>query len=541
MGYAPVSLAWQELLRQVEPLVDQGIEHLFRADPDRGRRCVKQAAGISLDFSRQLIDDSALSGLLKLADIASVPDAIGAMFAGAEINFTEQRPALHVALRRPANQPLLTAGVDVMPLVEAERRRMADFVAQVHRGELAGFGGEAFTDVVNIGIGGSDLGAVMALEALAEYKHNGLTVHCVSNIDGVQLNHVLGRCDPSSTLFIICSKSFTTLETQTNAELAREWLHAAGGDEAVSRQFAAVSTNHAAMDEFGIHPQQRFGIWDWVGGRYSVWSAVGLSVALAVGWDHFSAFLRGAHAMDLHFETTDLGDNLPVLLALIGVWNRNFLKLPALAVLPYDQHLSRFPAFLQQLEMESNGKRVRRNTEPVSCDTCPVVFGEPGSNAQHSFYQLLHQGPPIAAVDFLLPAQSAVGCQKQHDLAIANCLAQAQALAEGRELAQIRAEVPMLDEKLGPHLEHPGSRPSSLIAFRRLDPYTLGALVALYEHKTFVQSVIWDINAFDQWGVELGKTLAKGLVPAIADSGARGPDIVADALGRVRALRQQDN
>ena len=536
MAYAPDSAAWHELLSQVGPLRDQGVSQLFQECPERGERYTREAAGLSLDFSRQLIDDAALDGLLGLAEVADVSAGIRGMFAGECINVTERQPALHVALRRPGHQPLAAEGVDVMPLVEAERQRMADFVARVHGNELTGFDGQPITDVVNIGIGGSDLGIVMAVEALAEYRPSAIRFHAISNVDGVQLAHVFNVCDPATTLFVICSKSFSTFETQVNAEVAREWLFAAGGERAVAAQFAAVSTNHEAMDDFGINPAQRFGIWDWVGGRYSLWSAVGLSLALMVGWEHFEAFLNGGHEMDSHFETAELRDNLPVLFALIGVWNRNFLKLPALAVLPYDQHLARFPAFLQQLEMESNGKQVRRGGQAVSCETCPVVFGEPGSNAQHSFLQLLHQGTPMAAVDFLIPAESGVGRQQQQNFALANCLAQALALAEGRAASAIRKEEPQLLPEIIAHKVHSGGRPSTLITFTRLDPATLGALVALYEHKVFVQSLIWDINAFDQWGVELGKNLATTMIPVI-ESDAGGPAVVAHALAVARALR----
>src|SRR5690554_2756304 len=353
-----------------------------------------------------------------------------------------------------------------MPLVDAERRKMRALADALHAGELKGYTGRPITDVVNIGIGGSDLGIVMAIEALAELKKPGLGVHCVSNIDGVRLRQVLARVDPETTLFVICSKSFTTLETLTNARVARQWLLEHGGERAVAKQCVAVSTNHEAMDDFGIAPDRRLAMWDWVGGRYSVWSAVGLTAALAVGWPTFERFLAGGHALDRHFEQAPLAENLPVLLALVGIWNRNFLGAPTHAVLPYDDHLRRFPAHLQQLEMESNGKSVRRGGEPVECATCPVIWGEPGSNAQHSFYQLLHQGTERVSIDFLLPATSAVGLQAQQDLAAASCLAQAWALAEGDPRGETH----------GPHQRYPGNRPSSLLLFERLDAATLGKL-----------------------------------------------------------------
>jgi glucose-6-phosphate isomerase len=423
---------------------------------------------------------------------------------------------------------LAAYGEDVMPLVERERAKMRALADALHAGKLRGYTGKPITDVVNIGIGGSDLGIVMAVQALAEDSRAGLSVHFVSNVDGVALVHVLARVDPETTLFVICSKSFTTLETLVNAQAVREWLLAAGGKPAVAAQCVAVSTNEAAMDEFGIAPDRRLAMWDWVGGRYSVWSAVGLTVALAVGWKNFSSFLAGGTAMDEHFRRAPLAKNLPVLLALVGIWNRNFLGAPTHAVLPYDDHLARFPAYLQQLEMESNGKSVRRSGEPTECATCPIIWGEPGSNAQHSFYQLLHQGTERVSIDFLLPARSTVGRQAQQDLAAANCLAQAWALAEGDPAGASRS----------PHQRYPGNRGSSLLMFEHLDAATLGKLVALYEHKVYVQGVIWDVNSFDQWGVQLGKRLASQLTPVVENAGAKGPAAMAGALAALRERKR---
>jgi glucose-6-phosphate isomerase len=424
--------------------------------------------------------------------------------------------------------PIEVGGRNVMPLVEAERAKMRALADALHAVELKGATGRPLDTVVNIGIGGSDLGVVMAVQALAEQVRPGLSVHCVSNIDGVALAHVLAAADPATTLFVICSKTFTTLETLTNANAARDWLLAAGGAAAVAAQCVAVSTNHAAMDAFGIAPDRRFTICDWVGGRYSLWSAVGLTVALAIGADAFDEFLAGAHRLDEHFETAPLEQNLPVLLALVGIWNRNFLDIPAHAVLPYDDHLARFPAYLQQLEMESNGKSVRRGGGPVECATCPVIFGEPGSNAQHSFFQLLHQGTDIVSADFLLPAKSLVGRQGQQDLAAANCLAQVWALAGGDpEAADPSGDPP------DPQRSYAGNRSSTLLLFEQLDPATLGKLIALYEHKVFVQGVIWDINSFDQFGVELGKRLASELAGAVRGVG-EPPALVAGALEWLR-------
>ena len=529
--YGPRTAAWRSLAWHSDVLQGRTIRSLFDGDgPQRFSRFSLEAEGLLLDFSRQLLDARALELLLDLAEQTEVRRWVELMFTGHPVNNTEDRPALHVALRRPADRPLLAYGEDVMPLVEAERRKIRELADALHAGELSGYTGRPITDVVNIGIGGSDLGIVMAVTALAEQRRKGLSVHFVSNVDGVALQHVLDRCDPETTLFVICSKTFTTLETLTNARAAREWLIEHGGEAAVAAQCVAVSTNHEAMDKFGIAPHRRLAMWDWVGGRYSVWSAVGLTVALAVGWENFAAMLAGAHALDEHFERRRNAESLPVLLALIGIWNRNFLQAPTHAVLPYDDHLARFPAYLQQLEMESNGKSVRRGGEPVECATCPIVWGEPGSNAQHSFYQLLHQGTGALSIDFLLPAKSGVGRQAQQDLAAANCLAQAWALAFGD---------PSEPEGGGrsPHQHYPGSRPNSLILFERLDPETLGKLVALYEHKVFVQGVIWDINSFDQWGVQLGKRLASQLEGALTKPSGEDPAAIAGALARLRRWR----
>jgi glucose-6-phosphate isomerase len=528
--YGPRTKVWRELTTHAQRLRARSISELFRSDAERFKRFSCDAEGLLLDFSRQLLDVEALEALLDLAEQTEVPRWIELMFGAHPINNTEDRPALHVALRRRADATLHAYAENIMPLVEAERAKMRALANALHAGELRGFTGKPITDIVNIGIGGSDLGIVMAVNALAEDRRPGLGVHFVSNIDGVALAHVLKGVAAETTLFVICSKTFTTLETLVNAKAVREWLLAAGGKAAVAAQCVAVSTNDAALDEFGIAPDRRLAMWDWVGGRYSVWSAVGLTVALAVGWPKFAAFLAGGAAMDEHFRSAPTERNLPVLLALLGVWNRNFLDVPTHAVLPYDDHLARFPAYLQQLEMESNGKSVRRGGEPVESATCPVIWGEPGSNAQHSFYQLLHQGTERVSIDFLLPARSTVGRQNQQDLAAANCLAQAWALAEGDP-----SERPGATQS--PHQRYPGSRPSSLLLFERLDAATLGKLVALYEHKVYVQGVIWDVNSFDQWGVQLGKRLASELIPAVSGDAGPVPVAVAGALAALRARR----
>jgi glucose-6-phosphate isomerase len=398
---------------------------------------------------------------------------------------------------------------------------MRNFVEGIHSGRTHGATGKSFTDIVNIGIGGSDLGIVMATEALARYRNRNLRVHCVSNIDGVQLADALEKLDAARTLFVVCSKTFTTLETLSNAKIARQWIVDRLGMNAVSKHFAAVSTNQEAMDAFLIAPQNRFTMWDWVGGRYSLWSAVGLSIALSVGMDNFELMLEGGRIIDEHFLSAPFERNFPVLMGLLAVWNHNFLHMDSLVVLPYDQRLHRFPAYLQQLEMESNGKRVTLEGQPVNYQTGAVLWGEPGSNAQHSFFQLLHQGTARVAMDFIAPINGSSDYQGQHNLALANCFAQAQAFALGQTEQQVREDLQKKAvaegeiARLVPHKVHPGNRPSSLLLFPRLGPRTLGKLIALYEHKVFVQSVIWGINAFDQWGVELGKKLADSLAPAV--------------------------
>lgn len=494
---------------------------MFAADPQRFDQLSRCELNLLFDFSRQLLDAETIRLLVALADARALRSRIDAMFSGEKINTTENRAALHVALRNRSQRAILLDGQDVMPEVRASLAKMRAFVEGVHGGRIHGASGKSFTDIVNIGIGGSDLGIVMASEALAKFRNRNLRLHCVSNIDGVQLGDVLEKVEPARTLFVVCSKTFTTLETLSNAKIARQWIVDRLGEGAPARHFAAVSTNAKAMDAFLIPPQNRFTMWDWVGGRYSLWSAVGLSLALALGMDQFELMLEGGHEMDEHFRTAPFEKNLPVLMGLIGVWNRDFLGMDSLAVLPYDQRLHRFPAYLQQLEMESNGKRTTLEGTAVSCGTGGVLWGEPGSNAQHSFFQLLHQGTAAVALDFLAPVNASGPHQQQQNLALANCFAQAQAFAFGQTEEQVRADLFARGvsegeiARLTPHKIHPGNRPSSIVLFPRLGPKTLGRLIALYEHKVFTQSVIWGINAFDQWGVELGKKLADSLAPAI--------------------------
>jgi glucose-6-phosphate isomerase len=523
MNPANTTTQWQAIEKHAAQMRGRHLRDLFASDPQRAVSFARTESKLNLlfDFSRQRIDAETLRLLLDLANGSGLRGRIDAMFAGEKINSTENRAVLHIALRNRSDRAIPVDGQDVMPEVRASLAKMRNFVEGVHGGRIHGHTGKTFTDIVNIGIGGSDLGIVMATEALAKFRNRNLRLHCVSNIDGVQLADVLEKVDAARTLFVVCSKTFSTLETLTNAKIARQWVVDRLGEGAPARHFAAVSTNAKAMDAFLIPPQNRFTMWDWVGGRYSVWSAVGLSVALALGMDQFELMLEGGHEMDEHFRTTPFENNLPVLMGLIGVWNRNFLGMDTLAVLPYDQRLHRFPAYLQQLEMESNGKRTMLDGQIISYDSGAVLWGEPGSNAQHSFFQLLHQGTARVAMDFIAPVNASSPYQQQQNLALANCFAQAQAFAFGQTEAQVREDLSSKGvaeseiARLIPHKLHPGNRPSSVLLFPRLGPKTLGRLISLYEHKVFTQSVIWGINAFDQWGVELGKKLADSLAPAV--------------------------
>jgi glucose-6-phosphate isomerase len=497
------------------------------------------------DFSRQRVSAETLQLLAALAEARGLRSRIDAMFAGERINVTENRPALHVALRNRIDRSISVDGRDVMPEVRANLDRMRAFIDGVHSGRFVGATGKSFTDIVNIGIGGSDLGIVMASEALARYRNRNLQLHFVSNIDGVQLNDILEKVDAARTLFVVCSKTFTTLETLSNARAARKWIVDRLGAGAPAKHFAAVSTNQKAMDAFLIAPQNRFTMWDWVGGRYSIWSSVGLSLALSIGADNFELMLEGGRLMDEHFHSSSFDRNLPVLMALLGIWNQNFLGFDSLAVLPYDQRLHRFPAYLQQLEMESNGKHVALDGREVDYQTGSVLWGEPGNNAQHSFFQLLHQGTARVALDFIAPVNGSSDYQGQHNLALANCFAQAQAFAFGQTEQQVRTDLQAKgtadDEiaRLIPHKVHVGNCPSTVVLFPRLGPRTLGKLIALYEHKVFVQSVIWGINAFDQWGVELGKKLAEGVAPFVEkpDAAVGADPAIAHLLAHVKKWR----
>ena len=501
--------------RHAATLKRRHLRDLFADDAQRGERFALDAVGLHLDYAKQRVDDHAISLLLKLAQARDLRGRVDAMFRGDRINTTEDRSVLHVALRMPKGKRLVVDGSDVLAGVHEVLDRMAAFCGRVRSGAWKGHTGERIRHVVNIGIGGSDLGPVMAYEALRAYSDRALDVRFVSNVDGTDFVEATRDLDPARTLFVVCSKTFTTQETLANAHAARRWCLAALRDErAIARHFVAVSTNREEVQKFGIDPANMFGFWDWVGGRYSMDSAIGLSTMLAIGSQNFRDMLAGFHAMDEHFRKSPFERNLPVLHGLLGIWNANFLGVESFAVLPYEQYLKRFPAYLQQLVMESNGKRVTRAGKAVGVETCPIVWGEPGTNGQHSFYQLIHQGTRKIACDFIGFCETANPVADQHDLLIANLLAQGEALAFGKTAAEVRAEgVPTA---LVPHKTFPGNHPSSTILARRLDPRALGALVALYEHSTFVQGAIWDIDSFDQWGVELGKVLAKRIGAELA-------------------------
>ncbi|MEM1193267.1 MAG: glucose-6-phosphate isomerase [Pseudomonadota bacterium] len=516
---------WQALDTLAREHRGQSIASLFDGDAERVALFSREAAGLYLDGSKNRISRAVLDQLFALAERAGVPDAIKAMVNGNKINVTEDRAVLHVALRDFAHRTYHVDGEAVSPAINAVRARMSAFCEAIHRGTHTGFTGKPLTTVVNIGIGGSDLGPLMVTEALRPYGLSGRQSHFVSNVDGQHLADVLATLDPETTLFIVASKTFTTQETMTNARSARGWfLEKSGGDEAaVAQHFVALSTNERAVTDFGIAAENIFGFWDWVGGRYSLWSAIGLSIALQVGFDRFEALLKGAHAMDEHFRRAPLRENMPVLLALIGIWNRNFEGCATHAVLPYDQHLHRFPAYLQQADMESNGKAVTLAGAPTAWATGPVVFGEPGTNGQHAFYQLIHQGTDVIACDFIAAAKSHAPLGDHHEKLLANFLAQPKALMLGKDEARVRDDlaeqgVPENEiDWLARHRTFPGNRPTNAILMDMLTPETLGALIALYEHKIFCQGVIWQVNSFDQWGVELGKVLASEILSALKE------------------------
>ncbi|MBE0627352.1 MAG: glucose-6-phosphate isomerase [Burkholderiales bacterium] len=507
--------AWKALLTHQRQIRDVHLRELFAADPRRGERLTAEAAGVFLDYSKNRVTDETLALLQQLAGECGLRQRIDAMFRGDRINVTENRAVLHVALRAPRSASMFVDGENVVPQVHAVLDRMAEFCSRVRSGAWTGHSGQRIRNVVNIGIGGSDLGPVMAFEALRHYSERSMSFRFVSNIDGTDFAEATRDLDPQETLFIVASKTFTTLETMSNAQSARDWLlRAYGGDhQAVARHFVAVSTNAAKVSAFGIDTANMFGFWDWVGGRYSMDSAIGLSTMLAIGPENFRDLLAGFHQMDEHFRSAPFERNLPVLLGLLTVWYVNFFGAQNVAVLPYEQYLKRFPAYLQQLTMESSGKQVRLDGSRVAVDTGPVYWGEPGTNGQHSFYQLIHQGTRLIPCDFIAFVEPLNPLGAHHDILIANVLAQSEALAFGKSAEQVRAEG--TPDSLVPHRVFEGNRPSNTIVAERLTPQTLGALVALYEHAVFTQGAIWDIDLFDQWGVELGKVLAQRIMPEL--------------------------
>ncbi|GAB4034741.1 glucose-6-phosphate isomerase [Spirosoma jeollabukense] len=517
--------AYSQLQAHYNSLKDRHLRDLFVEDPARFTTFTRQFEDILLDFSKNRITAETVSLLAQLATQAGLTDAIGKMFSGDKINRTEDRAVLHVALRNRANSPILVDGKDVMPDVNEVLAHMKSFSERIRSGEWKGYTGEAITDVVNIGIGGSDLGPVMVTEALKPYADDKkLRVHFVSNVDGVHIYETLQTVRPETTLFLIASKTFTTQETMTNAQTARQWfLDVAKDEAAIAKHFAALSTNQKDVEKFGIDPDNMFGFWDWVGGRYSLWSAIGLSIALYIGFDKFEELLDGAHAMDNHFRDTPIEQNLPVILGLVGIWYNNFFGAQTEAILPYDQYMHRFAAYFQQGDMESNGKSVDRDGKPVDYQTGPIIWGEPGTNGQHAFYQLIHQGTKLIPCDFLAPAVSQRPIGEHHKILMANYFAQTEALMNGKteeEAAEELRKSGKTEEEvkaLAPFKMFSGNRPTNSILFRKLTPRTLGSLIALYEHKIFTQGVIWDIFSFDQWGVELGKQLASRILPELQD------------------------
>jgi glucose-6-phosphate isomerase len=507
--------AWKSLGTHYKNIQKIHLRELFADDPKRGERLTVKAAGLFLDYSKNRITDQTLKLLLQLAAESGLRDKIDAMFNGEKINITENRAVLHVALRAPKGASIFVDGKNVVPEVHEVLDKMAEFSNRVRSGAWKGHTGKRIKNVINVGIGGSDLGPVMAYEALKHYSDRAMTFRFVSNVDGIDFVETTRDLDPTETVFIISSKTFTTLETMTNAQTARDWVLAAlGGDaKAVAKHFVAVSTNAEKVSEFGIDTVNMFGFWDWVGGRYSMDSAIGLSTMLAVGPDEFRKLLKGFHEVDEHFRTAPFESNLPALMGLLSVWNNNFLGAETVAVLPYEQYLKRFPAYLQQLTMESNGKHVTLDGKKVEYQTGPVYWGEPGTNGQHSFYQLIHQGTRLIPCDFIAFAHSLTPLGRHHDILLANVFAQAEALAFGKTSEQVKAEG--TPDWLVPHRVFEGNRPSNVILADRLTPEILGQLVALYEHSVFTQGVIWNIDSFDQWGVELGKVLAQRIVPEL--------------------------
>jgi len=530
--------AWKQLLKQAEEARHWNMRQLFAEDPDRARAFSLQHGDIYFDYSKNLITSKTLQTLLALAEQTHVADGIKAMFSGAAINQTENRSVLHVALRHFGKDPIKSNGKDVMPEVKAVLKKMKNFCQAVHSGKHVGYTGKKIKSIVNIGIGGSDLGPLMVTEALKPYKIKGIETYFVSNVDGTHIAETLKKVNPETTLFLVASKTFTTQETMTNAHTAREWfLKKAKEEKHIAKHFVALSTNAAAVKEFGIDTKNMFEFWDWVGGRYSLWSAIGLSIALTIGYDNFEELLRGAHDVDIHFKKTSFEKNIPVIMALVGLWNTTFLGAQSEAILPYDQYLHRFAAYFQQGNMESNGKSVDRNGKRVTYQTGPIIWGEPGTNGQHAFYQLIHQGTELIPCDFIAPAQTHNPISDHHAKLLSNFFAQTEALMNGKTLAEVKAELKKqgLDSKaiakLAPFKVFEGNKPTNSFLIKKITPFTLGQLIALYEHKIFVQGIIFNIFSFDQWGVELGKQLANKILPELqGDEEVTGHDSSTNAL-----------
>ena len=510
--------AWQALQNNFEQTKNQQMRDMFTQDPERAERYWLNVGGINVDFSKNRINDEIVANLVELAKQACLPERMKQMFNGEKINKTENRAVLHIALRNRTNSPIEVDGEDVMPQINSVLRRMGDFSHSVRSGEWVGYTNQVITDVVNIGIGGSDLGPLMMCTALKDFGHPRLNMHFVSNVDGAQLRDTLAKVHPETTLFIIASKTFTTQETITNANTAREWFLREGSEKDIAKHFVAVSTNKKAVAEFGIDTNNMFEFWDWVGGRYSLWSAIGLPIMLYLGEENFVEMLNGAHLMDQHFINTPLEKNLPVLLGLIGVWYINFYGGGSHVIAPYDQHLHRLPKFIQQLDMESNGKQVQIDGTPVPTETGPIIWGETGINGQHAFFQLLHQGTHITPIDLIASLEKRSNLPGHHEILLSNVFAQAEAFMRGKTPEEARAELQtqgLPEDKIDalvPHKTFSGNRPTNLILMDKVNPRNMGSLIAMYEHKVFTQGVIWGINSFDQWGVELGKQLAKTIL-----------------------------
>ena len=510
--------AWRQLWPHYEEMKSVHMRDLFAQDPDRARRYWLEVGGLILDYAKNRITDQTLNGLFELARESGLPEKMRAMFAGEKINNTENRAALHIALRNRADTPIYVDGENVMPKVNSVLRHMGRFARAVRNGDWTGYTGQAITDIVNIGIGGSDQGPLMMCTALQTYGHPRMNMHFVSNVDGTQLRGVLEQVRPETTLFIIASKTFTTQETLTNAHTARDWFLRAGREEDIAKHFVAVSTNKEAVSAFGIDTANMFEFWNWVGGRYSLWSAIGLPIMIYLGEENFIAMLEGAHLMDQHFINAPFEQNMPVLLGMIGIWYINYFGCGSHVIAPYDQHLHHLPRFIQQLDMESNGKQTACDGTPVGTDTGPIIWGETGINGQHAFFQLLHQGTHITPIDLIASLEKRSNLPGHHEILLSNVFAQAEAFMRGKTAEEVRAELQAqgMDgekiEKLVPHKTFSGNRPTNILLLDKIDPRNMGSLIALYEHKVFVQGVVWGINSFDQWGVELGKQLAQTIL-----------------------------